>query len=83
MNEVAVAAIDPQSVGVLLDMFPILFKFKFLLRETHKQLDETIQLANDFVMGRIRQAKVNQCNVSWLSRMSEGRAQFLKKRTSK
>ena len=59
MNVDACKAMDPFSLGAILDVAPFLFNFKFLLKETHKQLEETARFTTEFAKERIQQAKVN------------------------
>ena len=66
LNIDAIKAGDPLSIGVLLDVFPFLFNFKFILSKTHKFLEETIKRTDDFFMQQIQQAKVLVTSINYM-----------------
>ena len=65
MNVEVVKAVDPFSLGAILDVAPFLLNFKFLLKETHKHLEETARFTAEFTKERIQQAKVRTIRVIW------------------
>ena len=60
MNTDIIKAMDPISVAAVLDFAPFLFRFKFLLRETHRHLEATEKSTAEFALNRIREAKVSK-----------------------
>ena len=61
MNEDFLFACDPLNKGALIDLFPFLTNFKFILSDVQQTLRKTVKFMDEFVMGRINLAKVLLC----------------------
>ena len=59
MNNTLIAALDPLTAGAIFDLFPFLFKLKFLFKSAHKELEEATNLVNKFLQTQIDEAKVS------------------------
>ena len=55
-------ACDPLNKGALIDLFPFLLNFKFVMSDVQQTLHKTVKNVDDFFMGKIKQAKVTYCN---------------------
>lgn len=59
MNRYIVNSADPSANESILDLYPSLFKYKFLFRTCHQTLDEAVEKTKDHVLDRIQEAKVS------------------------
>lgn len=68
MNKGLVGAADPLKNDPIMDIFPVLFKFrKFLFNKTHNMLEETIRMSHEHIQERIEEAKVGSTQLHKLT----------------
>jgi len=59
LNEEMIDAVDPFDNAAILDLFPFLFKFKFLFRSTHQKIEKLVQKLDHFFSQKISEAEVS------------------------
>jgi len=59
MTAEVLKAIDPVSLGSLLDSFPVLFKQNIFLKETLRQIQQTQNYVNETLHNKIAEYKVS------------------------
>jgi len=59
MTTEVLKAVDPISLGILLDSFPILFKQNIILKQTQMQIRKTRELVDESLYRKIAEHKVS------------------------
>jgi len=67
MTAEVLKAIDPASLGALLDSFPVLFKQNIFLKGTLRQIQQTQNYVNETLHKKIAEYKVSYtCKITYL-----------------
>jgi len=59
MTREVLNAVNPVSLGCLLDSFPVLFKQNFILKETQRQIQQASNFIDESLYRKIAEYKVS------------------------